>query len=155
MDRPPPTEAIFNVYELKKQPEIVRYCHAAAGFPTKPPWLRAINNGHYMSWPGLTGAIVQKHFPESEETLKGHARKTRSGLRSTKTASPTVEDITPSGEEVIEVEETNSKRPTTKQKEIFVGTYDLQDDMQRKCIQIRQESSHRNPAEGINTSWYS
>ena len=47
-------------------------------------------------------------------------------------ASPTVKDITPSGEEVIEVEEINSKRPTTKQKEIFVGTYDLQDDMQRK-----------------------
>jgi len=59
MGRPPPTEAIFNVYELKKQPEIVRYYHAAAGFPTKPTWLRAINNGHYMSWPGLTGAIVQ------------------------------------------------------------------------------------------------
>ena len=24
--RPPPTEAIFNVFELKKQLEIVRYC---------------------------------------------------------------------------------------------------------------------------------
>ena len=48
-DRPPPIESVFNVYELNKQPEIVRYYHAAAGFPTKPTWLRAINNGHYVS----------------------------------------------------------------------------------------------------------
>jgi len=34
--RPPPTDTIYNVYELKTQPELVRYYHAAAGFPTKP-----------------------------------------------------------------------------------------------------------------------
>ena len=33
--RPPPTDAIYNVDELKTQPELVRYYHAAAGFPTK------------------------------------------------------------------------------------------------------------------------
>ena len=27
--------------------------HAAAGFPTKPSWIAAINNKHYTSWPGL------------------------------------------------------------------------------------------------------
>ena len=36
--------AIHNVYELKTQPELVRYYHAAAGFPTKPLWLKAIKN---------------------------------------------------------------------------------------------------------------
>ena len=59
MDHPPPIEAIFNVYELKKQPEVVRYHHAAAGFPSKLTWLKAINNGHYVPWSGLTSAIVQ------------------------------------------------------------------------------------------------
>jgi hypothetical protein len=39
-DRPPPSEAIHNVYELKTQPELVQYYHAAAGFPTKPSWLK-------------------------------------------------------------------------------------------------------------------
>ncbi len=34
--RPPPANAIHNMYELKMQPELVRYYHAAAGFPTKP-----------------------------------------------------------------------------------------------------------------------
>jgi len=31
----PPIEAIFNAFELKKQPELVRYFHATSGFPTK------------------------------------------------------------------------------------------------------------------------
>jgi hypothetical protein len=67
-DRPPPVEAINNVYELKTQPELVRYYHAAAGFPTKPSWLKAIKNKQYPSWPGLTWEATDKHFPESEET---------------------------------------------------------------------------------------
>jgi hypothetical protein len=83
-NRPAPSEAIHNVYELKTQPELIRYLHAAAGFPTKPTWYKAVKNGQFVSWPGLTAAAVAKHFPESEETIKGHARKTRRGLHSTK-----------------------------------------------------------------------
>jgi hypothetical protein len=41
-DQPPPSEAIANVYKLKMQPELVRYYHAAAGFPTKPTWIAVI-----------------------------------------------------------------------------------------------------------------
>jgi hypothetical protein len=44
---PPPTKAIHNVYELRTQPELVRYYHAAAGFPTKPTWLKAIKNEQF------------------------------------------------------------------------------------------------------------
>ncbi len=79
-DRPPPSKAIHNVYELKTQPKFVRYYHMAAGSPTKPSWLKAIKNKQYASCPGLTWEAVNKHFPESKETLKGHGRKTRSGL---------------------------------------------------------------------------
>ncbi len=43
-NQPPPSEAIANVYKLKMQPELVRYYHAAAGFPTKPTWIAAIKN---------------------------------------------------------------------------------------------------------------
>ncbi len=62
-NRPPPTEAIHNVYELKTKPELVRYLHAAAGYPTKFTWLKAIKNKQYASWPGLTTDAVKKHFP--------------------------------------------------------------------------------------------
>jgi len=67
-ERPPPTEAVANVYELKTQPELIRYYHAAARFPTKPTWVTAIKNRLFTSWPGLTAKAATKHFPESEET---------------------------------------------------------------------------------------
>ena len=66
---PPPTQDIVsNVYEVKTKPELVRYYHAAAGFPTKPSWLAAIRNNHYKSWPGLDATIALKYFPESHKT---------------------------------------------------------------------------------------
>jgi hypothetical protein len=54
-DRPPTEEAIHNVYELKTSPELVRYLHAAAGFPTKPQWITAIkisnmHRGRVYQW---------------------------------------------------------------------------------------------------------
>ncbi len=80
------------MYKLKTQPELVQYYHAVADFPTKPAWLKTIKNKQYASWPGLTWEAVNKHFPESEETLKGHGQKTRSGLRSTKTSTQNDDD---------------------------------------------------------------
>jgi hypothetical protein len=79
------------MYKLKTQPDLVRYLHAAAGFPTKPTWIAAIKNKQYVSWPGLTVKAVAKHFPESNKTTKGHGRKVRSGLRSTQ-PKPTKDD---------------------------------------------------------------
>jgi hypothetical protein len=46
---PPPMDAIHNVYKLKTQPKFVRYYHAAAGFPTKPTWVKAIRNKQFAS----------------------------------------------------------------------------------------------------------
>jgi hypothetical protein len=112
------------VYELKTQPELVRYYHATAGFPTKPSWLKAIKNKQYASWPGLTWEAVNKNFPESEETLKGHGRKTRSRLRSTK--------VTPQIDDKEDREEaTKLTRPPTKQKEAIIHIYDLSDETER------------------------
>ncbi len=87
-DRLPPTEAVHNVYESKTQPELIRYLHAAAGFPTKPTWIAAINNKQFASWPGLTTKAIAKHSHESKETMKGHGQKGRSDLRSTKPKDP-------------------------------------------------------------------
>jgi hypothetical protein len=83
-DRPPPTEAIHSVYELKTQPKFVCYNHAAAGFSTKPTWLKAIKNKQFVSWPDLMANAVDKHYPKSEKTHKGHGRKRCRGLWSIK-----------------------------------------------------------------------
>ena len=47
---PPATQHINNIYELRAQPQLIRYYHAAAWFPTQRTWLKAIANGHYRSW---------------------------------------------------------------------------------------------------------
>ena len=112
------------MYKLRTQPELVQYYHVAAGFPTKPSWLKAIKNKQYTSWPGFTWEAVNKHFPESEETLKGHGRKMRSGLRSTKT-SPQIDD----GDKITNA--TKLTRPPTKQKEAIIPTFDLSDEAKR------------------------
>ncbi len=124
----PVIEAISNVYELKTQHELVRYLHACAGFPTKPSWIKAIKNRQYASWPGLTVNTVAKHFPESEETWKGHGQKTKSGLRSTKTQAESESELEFDDVENATVKQTH---PLTKQKESVLMVFDLSDEAQR------------------------
>ena len=63
---------------------MARYYHAAAEFPVKAAWVKAIANDQYASWSGLTVEAVERHSPESLETQKGHMHKQQAGLRSTK-----------------------------------------------------------------------
>ena len=72
------------MFKLTTQPEVIQYYHAASGFPTKRTWLKAIKNRNYTLWSGFTAEAVQKHFPESEETQKGHMHKQPSSIQSTK-----------------------------------------------------------------------
>ena len=123
-NRPDPTEAVHSVYELKTQPELVRYLHAATGFPTKPTWIRAIKNKHFASWPGLTVDAVRRHFPDSDETHKGHGRRTPSGIRSTRAQS----ESTPTDDS----DNTGGLPPATKEKTIFHKVYDLEEEATHK-----------------------
>jgi hypothetical protein len=70
------------------------------------------------------GAIA-KHFPESKETLKGHARKTKSGQRSTKRNPGWENNLINKHEADAGVEIT---RPTTKECNIFVQIYNVEED---------------------------
>ena len=77
-------EAALSVYDLPSTKEVVRFLHAALGFPTKATLLTAARNGNLVTFPGLTPDKINKHFSESDETQKGHMRQTRQGVRSTK-----------------------------------------------------------------------
>ena len=68
----------------------MKYFHAAAGFPAKDTWIKAIKNNNYASWPGLTSEKAAKYCPSADKTLKGHLVQTRQGVRSTK---PKVQQI--------------------------------------------------------------
>ena len=82
-------EQANNVYDLPSIGQTVRYLHAAAGFPVEDQWIKAIKAGNYNTWPTITPAIVRRHFPESEETQKGHMKCQRQGTRSTRVREET------------------------------------------------------------------
>ncbi len=147
-DRPPAIEAIHNVYELKTQPELVRYLHACMGFPTKPSWIEAIKNRQYASWPGLTVKAAAKYFPESKETMKGHGRKTKSGLRSTKTPLKSDDD-----NDNIETAPIHLPHPPAKQKELVLRIFDLSDKAQRLVYTDQTGKFPKKPSKGNHTSW--
>ncbi len=127
---PPPEEAIHNVFELKTTPKLVRYHHASAGFPTKPQWIAAIKNKQYASWPGPSVDAARRHFPELDETHKGHGRKTPSGLRLTKPK----EDQTIDSNNAFQFNEANNVplRPIKKEKTIFFKILDMKDEATKK-----------------------
>ena len=91
---PPPQlhshQPTMNIIIRKNQAktDLIRYLHGCCFFPTKNTWIEAINNGHFISWPGLTAELVRKHLPPSIETAKGHLNQERGGLQSTTLSPP-------------------------------------------------------------------
>ena len=65
------TETAANVHSLPSTAAAIRYLHAAAGYPVKETWIKAIKRGHYVSWPGLTVDAVNKHFPDAVKHIRG------------------------------------------------------------------------------------
>ena len=82
-DRPLPGEVINHVYELPNMDPSIPYLHSAAGFPTKPTWLKATRKGRFLSWPLVNMKNVNQCFPNSKETQRGHMHSQRQGMRST------------------------------------------------------------------------
>ena len=72
------------IFDLPNSRQTLKYFHAAAGFPTKETFLEAVRAGNFATWPGLTTTLIAKHFPDSDETQKGHMKGQRKGVRSTK-----------------------------------------------------------------------
>ena len=77
-------ESANSVYELPSTKEMVRFLHAALGYPTKATMLTAAKHGNLVTFPGLTPENISRHFPDSVETQKGHMKQTKQGVRSTK-----------------------------------------------------------------------
>ena len=78
------TEAAMGVYELPSTKEIVRFLHAVLGYPTQATLFTAAQHGNLVTFPGMTPQNISRHFPESDETQKGHMKQTKQGVRSMK-----------------------------------------------------------------------
>ena len=55
------TLAAYSTYDLPSVEALVRYFHAADGFPVKSTWLKAIKAGNFASWSGLTFKNASKY----------------------------------------------------------------------------------------------
>ena len=114
LDSPSPKHAINIAYEFPSTEQLIRYLHACAGYPTKETWVKSIRTGNYVSWPGFTVKKVNKYYPETDETPKGHMRQVRQGVHSTK-------------ERVSVPNENNGKVPQRKQHNIYVRVDQVKD----------------------------
>jgi hypothetical protein len=73
-----------SVYDLPSTEQAIKWMHVVCGYPVKSTWLKAVKAGNYVGWPMLTERNVQKYYPETSETAKGHMNQTRKNVRSTR-----------------------------------------------------------------------
>ena len=106
-------DAVHNVHDLPSIKQAITFMHAAAGFPVKETWLEAVKNGHYDTWPGLTPAAIAKHCPDAIATQKGHMKKQRQNVRTTKVK--------------VESNADETTAPFAKKKEIFIKIFNVRD----------------------------
>eukprot|EP00804_Cyclotella_cryptica_P010817 CCRYP_008749-RA/>CCRYP_008749-RA protein AED:0.21 eAED:0.21 QI:0/0/0/1/1/1/3/0/823 len=66
-----------SIYDLPSTEQAIRWMHAST-------WLKAVQASNFIGWPLLTVRNIQKYFPETVETPKGHLNQSRKNLRSTK-----------------------------------------------------------------------
>ena len=64
--------------------DLARYLHASCWSPPISTFLRAIKNGNFLTWPGLTTQLITKHLPPSIATAKGHLDQESKNLQTTK-----------------------------------------------------------------------
>jgi hypothetical protein len=86
-------ERANNAYNLPAISQTVKYLHTAAGFPVEDTWTKAIKAGNFNTWPTITLSMVQQHFPESDETQKGHMKKQSQRVQSTRMLAKTETNV--------------------------------------------------------------
>ena len=106
-------EQAHNAYDLPSISQTIRYLHAAAGFPVRDTWIKAIKAGNYNTWPTITPITVRRHFPESDETQQGHMKQQRQGVRSTR----------------MRIEDECNEPTLPKKKDVYVKIHNLSDTM--------------------------
>jgi len=105
-----PLETINVIFDFPSAHETFLWYHASAGFPTKATFIDAVRNG------------------DSDETIKGHLKGQRQGIRSTKQAA--LDKIIENEEVRIKIEGKGSpfhQIPITKTHEAFFRVNDLTD----------------------------
>jgi hypothetical protein len=80
-----------NIYELRNTVALVNYLHKAMFSPTKSTILKAVKNGHLITWPGLNELVINNHLKMTPATAMEHMNQRRQNIRSTSKVSITSE----------------------------------------------------------------
>jgi len=128
---------VNSVYDLPSTEQAVKWMHAVCGYPVKSTWLKAIKAGNYVGWPMLNERNVQKYYPKTIETAKGHLNQTRKNVRTTKAKTAPLETCDTS-------KSTVRKCVTSTPKHTWYA---------KPCSQIKQGSSLRVLNVATSTSW--
>jgi hypothetical protein len=67
-----PEHYAHNVHEHKSIQDTITYLNACCLSLVQYTWLKAIQNGHFATWPSVTVENVRKYLPKSDATSKGH-----------------------------------------------------------------------------------
>jgi hypothetical protein len=74
-----------NAYTMTSKESLIKYLHQCLFSPPKRTLIKAINNNQFTTWPGLTAKAVQQYLLDNAPaTGKGHMKRQRQGIRSTK-----------------------------------------------------------------------
>jgi hypothetical protein len=74
------------VHNLPSIEQAIQWMHTICGYPVKTTWSKAARAGNFVGWPLLTEKNINKYYPETEETPKGHMNQQQKNVRSTKTS---------------------------------------------------------------------
>ena len=103
------THQANSAYTMTSKGALINFLHQCAFSPAIPTWIKAIDNGQFATWPGLTSKAVRKYMTPSPATDKGHMKRMRQNVRSTKIKqqmNEINEDINPP-QELMTTEKTN------------------------------------------------
>ena len=72
-----------NSITIKTVPALINYYHMTMGAPPVNTWIKAIDNGWFTSFPGLSSTRVRQYCTNKIETAKGHLKLQRQHVQST------------------------------------------------------------------------
>ena len=108
-------ERANSVYDLPSVEQGIKWMHAVCGYPVKSTWLKAIKAGNFQGWPLLNQRNVNKYYPDTAETPKGHLNQARKNVRSTKPRAQPFQDVN------------DGRLRRKKERDIFTTVYDVRE----------------------------
>ncbi len=75
-----------SIHNLPSTEQAVKWMHVVCGYPVKSTWTKALKAENFVGWPILTERNVNKYYPDTDKTSKGHMNQTWKNVRSTKRA---------------------------------------------------------------------